>query len=1553
MSYQNTNNITTNSFLKGLVKDNDVLLSNPETWSHARNLTNNSLKGNLGTLVSEPANFKCVSLPYDYIGSIFIESSDTYVIFTTDNVNCEIGIFDEKTCSYKKLINDSRLNFKKTNLIIGTSKRNYDCTDSVYWDDGLNPTRKLNINNIVYEIKEIRIEEGCKTIVYSDKIDIEALRLSKLTDTPKIKLSKSPNGGYLFNGSYQVTIAYTVNQIRVTDYFTPSNIQSLFTHNNLESGLIVELSNLDLDYDEYELVVLTQINNLPNAVKIGNYSTKQTRISIDNLNPTLPVIPIENIPLQTPNYEKSDSIYEINDYLLRVGIYTKTDFNYQPLANNIITKWVALQVPSDYYYNGGNLTSYLRGENYIFFIRWVYNDGKKSASYLIPNTVTKPKNWDKINSAKITSNIKYNLEQGVVIAEGLMGYQESTEKYPDDKPQIWEDLCGKNIVLHKFPEDNLVPRSSDNGKFINILGVKFENIKPPVDLEGNVINSIVGYEILRGSREGNKTIIAKGLINNVAQYDIPNNITNRKGLYPNYPFNDLREDPFLSKNRVKGGCEGKGYSPLGDYRKDIFTFHSPDTQFKNPFLSAYKLKLESEDYGTVTGNFEPVFKHPKHKLLRDFALFTAGVVGIGAGLLAIKGSKSTTIENKRTFDPQIVGPGASSLPSITNPLTGEYISGPLIGKGKSTTNSGGIMQNSKELAVANAPFIFTFFLSQSMEEAIRFIKLMLPYEQFAYQYNSHGFYNNHRPIDKNNIFDIENANYLDPYLQEFTEEFRVNNLFRARNVILKLKQEVDNPQIEDNTRQTIGNLQLWDNPTQPFNTNTSAYYVSLIQDLKSQYGQLEGIIQIPISQGIYKTEDKTILYNSDVYFGGDVYINRYTEKNTMFYFNDWLFDYPDGHPYDYNLSNNIPYSRYWINTQDYDVTRLTQPLIKTATGGLVGNALGSLFDSTDSNLGSIVGNIVGSAAGALISLNDFNNAVLPNDYAHLDRRSSDCNSKISFGINKAYFYLFNNGVRDFFVESEINLAHRDYEEESIVSRHYDYKTYTDLKTLFRSDIIKAGNNYKYDYSLSSSKMFTNLLTWGFTLPKDYNPLVSKNCYSYFPNRIIYSLPQTTENKKDSWLVFLNENYRNFSSKINSLKATKGTGLIIYFENDSPIIFQGVDQLQTQGGIKITIGDGGLFQQPAQNLTNSDRQFQYGSCQNKYSVISIPYGVLSISQNQGKIFIFSQNLEDITRIGNKYWFAEYLPSFLLKDFPDYDYKDNPIIGVGTITGYDNTYEILYFTKVDYKLKDEYLGYVSYVGNNVFIYNNIKFNLGDSKYFENASFTISYDIKNRIFLSYHDWIPQAMLPSKNHLLTIKDKSIWVHNSRCDKFSNFYNQDYPVEIEFITSKGQDVTTIRNIEYILESYIYKNGCKDLFHVLDDNFDKAVVYNSEQCSGLLKLELKPKNNPFIVNKYPLVKNDYVITLYSKEENKYRFNQFWDVIKDRGEFTNAEFNMWITKPNGYDKELNDEALNYKKASIQRKKFRHLSNKVWLRKTISDNKQLVIKLINVKKSNSFR
>lgn len=1666
----------TNTFNKGMVKDYNETFVGEGLWTHARNAVNNSHDGQVGVIGNEPANLFCVTLPYDLIGTVHY-GDDEWIVFTTDDLNSEIGIFDESACSYTKIINDPCLNFKRTNLITGVSRERFDCETLLYWDDGLNPTRVLNINDIPYvctsgtgenqpfkykligatceaktatttivykdinytaqtkhlvdgEVFEFLSYEkpadmqitsrsctdeqcfthtitisiptaerttyelclsdkqayeqqfpngvlnvlttvvknvdnngnaipcaclsqgsttttpyilndvtdytvsklNCKTETCSDRLDCEKIRLAALVTQPCVSLQKGKGAGTLANGSYQVAIAYTVDGVRVTDYFGLSEVQALFSHQNLSGSLEVTITEIDKNFDEFELVVISNINQQTVVKSIGYYSTSQGTIYISTIGPELITVPLSLIVQRTEPIEKSDAMYSVTSYLLRVGTYSKFRFNYQQQANAIKAKWVAVQYPATYYVKGGNNPSFMRDEQYAFFIRWVYNTGERSDSYHIPGrqalasdrttiggedafeiadglTVER---WQVENTGIVDSLTTSTLSDGgKIIASGQMGYWESTEFYPDNSPEVWGSFCGQRIRHHKFPDatvDPIINHYNTNGQNIVVLGVQFENITHPLGLDGKPIASIVGYEILRATREGHKTIVATGIFNNMREYTIQEGTVGIQGLYQNYPYNDLSPDYYLTSDENiinEGSFDNRKRDPLKNYRKDIFSFHSPDTTFTQPFLSVQEVKIYGEVYGKSQGSFEIPWRHPKNKFIGknveivNKALqiirlvntlannnFPAGSVEfVGTGGVPVKiNLVPSPPEKKETAAGSILG----TLANLIVPGSGSAVSG--------AVNSVAYGLN---LAAYNAQMLLVKYITTETTHAQMqaLVYGLIPKRQYALQYNSHGFFSEFSPsISGNRRRKIDDSLYVKSNVQGFNNGFRINNLYRSNFVIIKLPNGkfIADPRNDDDSRVLISDAGV--NPQKGFQRNISSHYGAIKIPLASQYGQLESIKQVPISTCIGKTNGASgAKFTSDIIFGGDVYINKFTEKNTMPFFNDWMIDFPDETAYDYRNYINVPYPRYWINT-----TEVEYKLLESSA----------------------------------------------KEHHHLDKSVGRF-----FYIHKGYMYLFNSGVREFFVESEVNLAYRDWEDETS-KRHYDANSFSDLGLMFRSDIIRSGNYYKYDYSLSLSKLYSNFVSFGNVLPRTYDPETYSSCYTYRPNRVIYSLPQQDEVSKDNWRIFLANNYTDFGSKISSIKSINKNGALFMLADQSPVQFLGVDQLQTDAGTKVTIGDGGLFSQPLQNLVNSDGSYEYGSNQGRFCSVGTTHGVFWVSQNQGKVFQFGGRLDEISRNGMKWWFANYLPSQLLKAFPDYPLHDNQLIGVGVQMIYDNTHEILYITKKDYKPKFSDLVYDS-KGFYRLINGEKKYYTFKSEAFEESSWTVSYDPKSKMWMSFHDWIPTFLIPGRSHFMSVNSNSIWKHNQRCDKYANFYNKDYPFEVEFVSSTGQNVVTVRNIEYLLETYKYHNNCADKFHVLDQNFDQAIIYNSEQVSGLLELKLKSKINPVELLSYPQVGTSSIKINFSKEENKYRFNQFWDVTKDRGEFNTINVPMFNTKANGYQFEINPQYVNYQKAPLERKKFRHNVNRVLLRKLESNDLKMIFKISNQKIQPSFR
>jgi len=2010
----------TQSFSKGMIKDIHQSIQPTTNWTHARNVSNHSSDGDLGVIGNEPANLKCATIPYTIIGVIH-KYSDEWLVYTTDNINCEIGLFDDSKCEYTVIVNDPCLGFKTSHLITGASKENFDCSWQVYWDDGLNPSRTLNLDNI----PRIQVETtapGSTCATFEDlpsafNLDCEKLRLAPLLTVPCIELSKAEDGGQLRNGTYQAYIAYVVNEQRVTDYIGISNLQSLWDHLGTGGSLNIKLSNVDREAFEYfELVILSNNQNNQVAKKIGIYNTDTSSISIDYIDQSLPPVPVEIIPLRNPAYEKSDAMFVVNDYLIRKGPETQFDFNYQPFANKIATNWVVKEYPANYYHKGGNAVGFMRDEQYAFFIRWIYSTGEKSKSYHIPGRAPNVSGVTQfgdvvdetgiaIGSASIGGD-EYNFQayntafveqgsinqpsgDGIILSKGKMAYWESTERYDSRKPEIWEELCGKHIRHHKMPTEEIHPTlrlTNPSGTAIRVLGVEFENIERPKFNDGSVIPNIVGYEILRGSREGAKSILGKGVFKNMRKYEVPDAEdllqSGVQGLYPNYPYNDLRDDIFFSTGETEG-CDtfGSGltsFPPLSGYTKDVFTFHSPELMFRKPFLNAYETRLYGQLGGRMTGTFYASENHPQHKLLRNGAAILAGIIGVGYAIGRVRGDKTFGVRGPNTHvtsgtpywglglgsggtvpgssiiqAAEISGTAAATMglstliEGIVNSLiddaaaVGDFLSGNslfteikleasnAIGGLSSIApgvNSGHTMERyTKNHPTGNLPKLVSLLLSQSIgktniatggDEMIElFYNLAKPHSH-AMKMNSYGHYTNFDLLPNGSVFrsKTSDSNYIDSTFQLFDEgKYKVNNLFRPSTVIVSQEREYPIPSIidksrfaigGDNSQDTINNLKK---PEVPRSREISCLYGALKFNFENQYGQLDQVKQVIMrgcTENIDSTLPETAKYTSQPIFDGDTYIGRYTEKSIMPVFTDFLNGQPDGFNYDYRNKINIPYPRFWMDTQKFDMTGLAQEIMS-------------------------------------LGLTNANDA-LPTDLYYMDRGDTCGSSSLTslfssrgnpknpaFALRYAYMYTHINGISDFFVESEINLAHRDWgdkSEEKIYSSYYN----NNIKDLLHADIVKDDNHYRYDYSLSASRFITNLASNGEIQTRSYDPLVAETCHDYYPKRLIYSNRAMNEQKKDFWRVFLPNNYKDFKNRVTSINPVNKTGAMMFFPYQSPTVFQGVDTLKSDMGTEVYLGDGGLFAREPQNIMNADKSIEYGSCESLRSVINTPSGLFWISQAQGKIFQYAgRGAENIANLGMKWWFNKYLPSQLIQQLPileEYTLGDNPVAGVGCQTAYDANDDIVYFCKRDYRIKDQHIGKIIYdTTDTKFYYINgprIEVQLDDTLYFEDCSWTVSYDPKVKAWISFHDWHPELSIPSINHFFTTKknkkitagqcppgfsynpttnlcefggtetnpapisieevaanisggplnclvdiviamdvsgstntgnriqaqrafvqaflndptiaqrmvdgniqvgftrwaanqlssmnpngfsmdsqvtpaqvatyyaagsggstdicdatnggagvlfnkgqsrlgdrssdpsfrnilivmtdavantsganpqtcgpgntqvgcqyqnqanydvlavfcdptdpsppnggqallnaitcndttkqftiaanqttgpnspsavasdvtgaacgtayqcecptgftlvypdangnhtqasgnctptippaiapicrrvicecppptspfgtvtesgvcddplllgdpsyinptpklctvdtltttdpatsDSSFWRHNYRCDDYANFYGDSYPWEIEVVNHTGQLVTTLRSIEYHLESYVYKgdmhHGCNDdKWHDLDYNFDEVIIHNTEQVSGKLVLSLTPKEQPIQALAYPIINPTDINILYSKEEQKYRFNQFWDITNDRGEFSITQQTIFNTQPNGYVRDLNSANLNYDKLETQRKKFRHYYNKMLLRKTKSEGRKMILRLNNFKFQSSQR
>ena len=106
------------------------------------------------------------------------------------------------------------------------------------------------------------------------------------------------------------------------------------------------------------------------------------------------------------------------------------------------------------------------------------------------------------------------------------------------------------------------------------------------------------------------------------------------------------------------------------------------------------------------------------------------------------------------------------------------------------------------------------------------------------------------------------------------------------------------------------------------------------------------------------------------------------------------------------------------------------------------------------------------------------------------------------------------------------------------------------------------------------------------------------------------------------------------------------------------------------------------------------------------------------------------------------------------------------------------------------------------------------------------------------------------------------------------------------------------------------KSVNKDNYNIF---FNKAIIWNREQCSGLLNLIETPINNMSEKMKYPKFNSDSIDVLYGKYDKVCTFNAFFDATGNHSNGQPIFTNEWSSIQSQYpiDKVLNPDNFNYR------------------------------------------
>ena len=617
-----------NTATTGMNMDNSVNQVPKGMLTYALNAAVENFDSNSVNYQNEPGNELCLEFPmgYQLIGTHFINEKNKHIFFlaNSDTSESQIGYMENNDCIYRPLIDAPCLNFNIHYPIHKIVHKITNCTTEIYWTDGFNPRRWLDIDMIPYILRPG--SELCDPTPTTE-VDCNQLKLQPNFEIPQLNVTDVTTGGALIAGTYQFAIQYSdASGNPYTSYYsitnpTPIANTQLTTPNfNYEVGksIVLNVTNLDAtgQFQYFNIAVIKTINDITSVELVGTYFIDkiERNITYTGQNQTQIRLTTSDIYEKYPYYDIAQDLTTVQDVLVWDNLTSIDRINYQSIASQITLGWQTYRIPNTEDYsdeiNATNFRGYLRDEVYAFEIVFLLRNGKQTDGFHIPGRIrnnnenipdvadTNPDfigepdyevggigyspYWKIYNTASVTGyapEYTGGTDYKGAYQYGDFAYWESTELYPCNT-DVWGDLSDTPIRHHKFP-DVLVspiyesPTYSVSGPITPVMqndaifpiGVMVDlgQIRQLINissLTSDQKNDIVAFKIVRGNRGTNKSIVAKGILRNVGKYTREQT----DYYYPNYPYNDIKKDPFIlaTSNSYSLDCTSYMITPSAD-----------------------------------------------------------------------------------------------------------------------------------------------------------------------------------------------------------------------------------------------------------------------------------------------------------------------------------------------------------------------------------------------------------------------------------------------------------------------------------------------------------------------------------------------------------------------------------------------------------------------------------------------------------------------------------------------------------------------------------------------------------------------------------------------------------------------------------------------------------------------------------------------------------------------------------------------------------------------------------------------------------------------------
>lgn len=200
-----------------------------------------------------------------------------------------------------------------------------------------------------------------------------------------------------------------------------------------------------------------------------------------------------------------------------------------------------------------------------------------------------------------------------------------------------------------------------------------------------------------------------------------------------------------------------------------------------------------------------------------------------------------------------------------------------------------------------------------------------------------------------------------------------------------------------------------------------------------------------------------------------------------------------------------------------------------------------------------------------------------------------------------------------------------------------------------------------------------------------------------------------------------------------------------------------------------------------------------------------------------------------------------------------------------------------------------------------------NPAESDCFEECSWTVSYLPLTKTWISFYSFFPNYYVSFSNYFQSGynfgENTGIFSHLLTNRSYGVYQGIFYPFIIDIPVKNSPSKKWYE--EFVFKTYSMRYSSTYDFAHRDETFNKIIIYNDRENSGLLYTKQAAKNNQKQYINYPKYFSDHWEVLIHKEDNLLNINTFYDLVRD-----NHNSPIWFFDCSGVNKTLNNSVLNY-------------------------------------------